>query len=97
MNEIMEALMVFSFGLSWPASIVKSYTARTAKGKSAFFMGRIAFGYLCGIIWKVNVYRTTGVWRYPAYFYILNFVMVSIDLALYFRNCRLDRQRAAAA
>ena len=97
MNEIMEALMVFSFGLSCPASIVKSYTARTAKGKSAFFMGMIAFGYLCGIIWKVNVYRTTGVWRYPAYFYILNFVMVSIDLALYFRNCRLDRQRAAAA
>lgn len=97
MNEIMEALMVFSFGLSWPASIVKSYTARTAKGKSAFFMVMIAFGYLCGIIWKVNVYRTTGVWHYPAYFYILNFLMVSADLVLYVRNLRLDRQREAAA
>lgn len=93
MNEILEALMVLSFGISWPASIVKSYTCRTAKGKSLFFMSMIAFGYLCGIAWKVNVYADTGEWRYPAYFYILNLVMVSTDIVLYFRNRRLDQQR----
>ncbi len=97
MNEVLEALMVVSFGLSWPASIVKSYTARTAKGKSIFFMSMIAFGYLCGIVWKVNVFRTTGKWHYPAYFYILNLVMVLGDIGLYFRNRRLDQMQEKEA
>lgn len=93
MNEILEALMVLSFGISWPASIRKSYTSRTAKGKSLFFMGMIAFGYLCGIAWKVNVFSATGEWHYPSYFYILNLVMVCADIVLYFRNRKLDQQR----
>ncbi len=97
MNEVLEALMVVSFGLSWPASIVKSYTARTAKGKSIFFMSMIAFGYLCGIVWKVNVFRATGKWHYPAYFYILNLVMVLGDIGLYFRNRWLDQMREKEA
>lgn len=95
MNEILEALMVFSFGISWPASIMKSYSSRTAKGKSLFFMSMIAFGYLCGIAWKVNVFRATGEWHYPSWFYILNLVMVCTDIGLYLRNCKLDRQREA--
>lgn len=95
MNEILEALMVFSFGISWPASIMKSYSSRTAKGKSLFFMSMIAFGYLCGIAWKVNVFRTTGEWHYPSWFYILNLVMVCTDIGLYLRNRKLDRQREA--
>lgn len=33
MAELLEAMMVLSFGISWPASIIKSYRARTAKGK----------------------------------------------------------------
>ena len=93
MNEILEALMVLSFGISWPASIRKSYTSRTAKGKSLFFMSMIAFGYLCGIAWKVNVFNATGEWHYPSYFYILNLVMVSTDIVLYFRNRKLDQQQ----
>ena len=93
MNEILEALMVFGFGISWPASIAKSYTSRTAKGKSLFFMSMIAFGYLCGIAWKVNVYNATGEWHYPSYFYILNLVMVSTDICMYIRNRRLDKRK----
>ena len=92
-NEVLEALMVLSFGISWPASIVKSYTSRTAKGKSLFFMSMIAFGYLCGIAWKVNVYNSTGVWHYPAYFYLLNLVMVCTNIGLYLRNRKLDQRR----
>lgn len=95
MNEILEALMVFSFGISWPASIMKSYSSRTAKGKSLFFMSMIAFGYLCGIAWKVNVFLATGEWHYPSWFYILNLVMVCTDIGLYLRNRKLDRQREA--
>ena len=36
MSQIFEAMMVVSFGLSWPLSIRKSYKARSTKGKSLF-------------------------------------------------------------
>ena len=92
MEEFLEALMVISFGISWPVSILKSWRSRTAKGKSLFFLFMIAFGYVCGTIGKIVVFVKTGVFCYPAYFYILNLVMVSTDIVLYFRNVRLDKQ-----
>lgn len=79
--------MVVSFGVSWPVSIVKSYTARTAKGKSLCFLVMIFLGYACGILSKLVQETIT----YVLVFYILNFLMVAADLALYFRNKRLDR------
>ena len=30
------------------------------------------------------------------FFYVLNFIEISIDVALYFRNTRLDREKAAS-
>ena len=44
MAELFEALMVKSFGISWPTSILKSYTSRTAKGKSLVFLLFIFIG-----------------------------------------------------
>ena len=35
--DLLEALTIFCFGLSWPISIRKSLVSRTAKGKSLFF------------------------------------------------------------
>ena len=32
--EILETLMIISFGISWPLNILKSYRSRTTKGKS---------------------------------------------------------------
>ena len=32
MTDLLEALMIVCFGLSWPVSIMKSYKSRTAKG-----------------------------------------------------------------
>ena len=32
---------------------------------------------------------------YVLFFYVLNFIMVSVDLCLYIRNYGLDKQRAA--
>lgn len=94
MEEILEAVMVISFGISWPASILKSYRSRTAKGKSLFFLCMIWLGYVAGIIWKVIVFNKTGVFKYPAYFYIVNLLMVSTGIVLYFRNRKLDRLNA---
>ncbi len=84
--QIFEALMVVSFGISWPASILKSWKARTAKGKSLFFLCMILFGYAAGITCKL----LQGSLTYVFIFYVLNFCMVSCDLVLYFRNKKLD-------
>ena len=89
MAEIFEALMVICFGISWPVSIVKSWKSGTAKGKSLVFLCFILIGYLFGMISKIIAGKIT----YVLVFYVLNFIMVSIDLCLYFRNTKLDRQR----
>ncbi|MBE5770591.1 MAG: hypothetical protein IJE17_02555 [Clostridia bacterium] len=89
MAEILEALMVISFGCSWPMNIIKSLRAKTTKGKSLMFLLLIEFGYVCGIISKL----VSGNITYVFIFYVLNLLMVGTDIALYFRNLRLDKQR----
>jgi lipopolysaccharide export LptBFGC system permease protein LptF len=86
MAHIFEALMVISFGISWPTSIIKSYTSRTAKGKSLIFLLFILIGYVFGIVSKFIAGNLT----YVVVFYVINFVMVFVDLCLYYRNRRLD-------
>ena len=86
MAQIMEAMMVVSFGLSWPMSIMKSLKARSTQGKSLFFMIMIEFGYVCGIASKLVSNNIT----YVFFFYVLNLVMVGADIARYFRNRKLE-------
>ena len=88
MSEILKIIMVVSFGISWPLNVIKSYQARSTKGKSLWFLVLIFFGYICGIASKLTA--DSYKW-YVLFFYILNFVMVGIDLMLYWRNYRLDR------
>ncbi len=89
MSEIFEIGMVVLFGLSWPMSVIKSYKVRTAKGKSLAFLLFIFVGYICGITAKLTA--ESFKW-YVLFFYVLNFLMVTADLCLYFRNKRLDSQ-----
>lgn len=97
MAELLEIVMIVSFGASWPLNVIKSYQARTAKGKSLAFLCLIFFGYIAGIASKfVNpayMAQITEKW-YVLFFYFLNLAMVGLDLILYFRNKRLDRERA---
>ena len=51
--EILEIIMVVSFGASWPLNVMKSYKARTTKGKSLGFLLLIFFGYIAGIASKL--------------------------------------------
>ena len=81
--------MMICFGVSWPVSVYKSWTARTARGKSLVFEIFIWLGYVSGIIGKL----LSGNITYVLAIYILNIVMVSVDIGLYFRNSRLDRQQ----
>ena len=96
MPELLEIVMLLCFGASWPINAVKSYKARTAKGKSIIFLLLIELGYIAGICAKfVNpAFDFSAKW-YVLFFYVLNFFMVGIDVALYFRNRRLDKLAAA--
>ena len=94
MAEILEVVMIVSFGASWPFNVVRSFKARTAKGKSPTFMLLIIFGYIAGIASKFlnEAYMAafSEKW-YVLFFYFLNLIMVAIDFCLYLRNRRLDR------
>ncbi len=92
-TDLLEALTIFCFGLSWPISIRKSWTSRTAKGKSLFFEIFLLVGYACGIARKIiqTVGGSSGfLFWLSFFFYVLNFIEISIDVALYFRNKKLD-------
>lgn len=95
MSEWLEVLMIVSFGASWPLNVLKSYKARTTKGKSLGFLCLILFGYIAGIISKLTneayMQSFSSKW-YVLFFYVLNFVMVGTDLCLYIRNYRLDKE-----
>ena len=101
MTDLLEALMILCFGLTWPISIRKSWTSRTAKGKSLFFEIFLLVGYIFGIVRKVilfanavSVSQSEGFLFYLSwFFYVLNFIEISIDVALYFRNVKLDKER----
>ena len=90
--ELMEVCMIVAFGCSWPMNVIKSYKVRTTKGKSLAFLLLILGGYVCGITGKLMA--PTFKW-YVLFFYVLNFVMVATDLALYIRNYRLDKKSEA--
>ena len=99
MTDFLEAMTIFCFGLSWPISIRKSLVSRTAKGKSLFFEIFLLIGYACGIARKViqTVEGSSGFLFYLSFFfYVLNFIEISIDVMLYFRNKKLDEAAEAA-
>lgn len=95
MAEFLEILMIVSFGVSWPLNVMKSYKARTTKGKSLAFLILIFSGYIAGIASKlVNPDYMSNIaakW-YVLFFYVLNFIMVGADLLMYIRNYRLDKK-----
>ena len=94
-TDLFEALTIFCFGLSWPISIRKSWISRTAKGKSLFFEIFLLIGYAFGIARKIIQVSAMGssgfIFYLSFFFYVLNFIEISIDVALYFSNTKLDK------
>ena len=48
--SIFEVLMLACFGAAWPFSLVRSYKARSNKGKSLFFLVVLFVGYILSLI-----------------------------------------------
>jgi hypothetical protein len=89
-----ETAMLVLFGLSWPINISKSWKSRTAKGKSLQFEIFIWIGYIFGIAKNFIKFAngSTGFIFFLAwFFYFLNFIEITIDMVLYFRNVKLDK------
>ena len=88
MSAIFETVMLVCFGFSWPLNLAKAYRAKTAKGTSLPFILLIITGYIAGIAAKI----VSDQINYVLIAYILNLVMVSLNLAVYFRNVALDKK-----
>lgn len=99
-TDLLEAITIFCFGLSWPISIRKSLVSKTAKGKSLLFELFLLLGYAVGICRKCIQTAFLGGSGFIFYlsfvFYVLNFILISIDVALYFRNTKLDKEEASS-
>lgn len=91
MGSIFEAIMLVCFGLSWPINLYKNFKAKTAKGTSLFFILLITFGYVAGITAKF----VNGQINYVLIVYLFNIVAVLLNLVVYFRNRKLDKNEEA--
>ncbi len=91
MGAILETTMLICFGFSWPLNVVKAYKAKTTKGTSLPFIFLIITGYIAGITAKF----VNGQINYVLVAYFLNLAIVSLNIAVYFRNLALDKKRKA--
>ena len=80
--QVFEIIMLICFGMSWPISVYKSIRSKSTKGKSVVFIIAIIIGYISGIIGKIVNHQM----NYVVVLYLINLIVVSIDLALYFIN-----------
>jgi len=78
--SVFEAIMLVCFGLSWPISIAKSLRTKIVTGKSPLFMIILIIGYTSGLIHKLLFS-----FDWITFLYILNLILVSIDLSLYYK------------
>ena len=92
MTEICEAIMLACFGLSWPISLYKNIKQKSAKGMNIYFTLLIIIGYIAGISAKI----INGQFNYVFGIYILNLVVVTGNVVVYFINKNLDKKRELA-
>ncbi len=85
--SVFEIIMLACFGAAWPASIWKSWKSKSTKGKSIHFLIIIETGYIAGMLHKI-FYNFDPVF----YLYMLNFIMVSIDMIIFFVNKKTENR-----
>ena len=92
MAELLESTMLICFGLSWPMNLAKNIKAKSASNMSLQFILLIITGYIAGISAKIYTHK----FNYVLIVYLLNLVVVSANVVVYFINSRYDRQAKAA-
>lgn len=92
MAELLESTMLICFGLSWPMNLAKNIKARSARNMSLQFILLIITGYVAGISAKIYNHR----FNYVLVVYLLNLIVVSANVVVFFINRRYDRQAKEA-
>lgn len=91
MSSILETIMLICFGFSWPINVMKAVKARTARNMSLPFILLIISGYIAGICAKLMTHQI----NFVLIVYFVNLAIVTVNLAVYFRNRQLDNLAAA--
>lgn len=86
MSSVLEVIMLVCFGFSWPMNVIKAIKARSAKNMSLPFILLIISGYVAGICAKIFSHQI----NFVLLVYVINLVIVSINLVVYFRNRHFD-------
>lgn len=92
MAELLESTMLICFGLSWPMNLAKNIKAKSAKTMSLQFILLIIAGYIAGICAKFYNHK----FNYVLAVYLLNLIVVSANLVVYFVNRHYDKQAQKA-
>ncbi len=87
MVSVLETIMLVCFGFSWPMSVYKNIKAKSAKAMSPQFILLIMLGYVAGIAAKI----IAGNFSFVLVAYLLNLLIVSANLVVYFINRGYDR------
>ena len=69
--------MLICFGVAWPFSIWRIWKTKAARGKSMCFLCIVLTGYVSGVIHKV-----LNCLDYVTILYVMNAILVSVDIAL---------------
>ncbi|MDR2442500.1 MAG: hypothetical protein LBE31_03145 [Deltaproteobacteria bacterium] len=88
--DVLESAMLVSFGCAWPANIINTLRVKCSRGRTPVFLIIVILGYVFGLLAKILSPKELN---YVAFFYILNLVLVSTDLCLYFYYLAKDRQK----
>ena len=83
---VFEAAMLVCLGAIWPFSIAGTMRIGDARGKSVGMMLLAWLGYGCGVVHKLF-----NSFDWVIILYLLNFVMVAIDLCLYWHLSKRNR------
>lgn len=88
MSNLLESCMLLCFGISWPISLMKNIKAHSAKNMSLQFILLIFAGYVAGISAKLISHTI----NYVLAIYLLNVVVVSLNIFVYFKNKKEDEK-----
>ncbi len=95
--NILETIMLICFGLSWPISLYKNIKMKSAKGMNIYFTLLIILGYIAGISAKIlegpvlkgSFDGASAIFKFVMY--IVNIVIVSCNVVVYFINKKYDK------
>ncbi len=82
---VFEGIMIFCFGVSWPAAVIKTFKTKSVEGISAVFLWFIFTGYISGVFLKISGTMVSGYINPVIGLYIFNLVMVGTELVFYYK------------